>query len=175
MTFTRRKICLGGILGLGATVLSAGVGAATEPLSPPTEPAILTIDGALAHTNGGGAARFDGPMLDGFRQVAVRTATPWTDGHPTFEGPRLADLLEAVGADGEVILAVAHNDYAVEIPLSDASEFGIILARKVNGTALTLRTKGPLWIIYPFDADPALAHERYYARSIWQLKKLTVK
>ena len=34
---------------------------------------------------------------------------------------------------------------------------------------------GPYWIVYRYDSDPALADEAHQARSIWQLKSLTVR
>lgn len=175
MTLTRRTLRLACFLLIVMPVSPAEGKDPTGPLEAPVGPVILTIDGALAKTNGPGTASFDRAMIDRFRQHSLRTQTPWTDGRQSFEGPRLADILDRVGADGDTLLAIAQNDYAVEIPMSDAAEFGIILASRINGSALTLRTKGPLWVIYPFDADPVLEHERYYARSIWQLKKLTVR
>ncbi|MEC8574513.1 MAG: oxidoreductase, partial [Pseudomonadota bacterium] len=39
---------------------------------------------------------------------------------------------------------------------------------------MSLRDKGPLWIVYPFDSDPAYQTEAIYSRSIWQLEEITV-
>lgn len=37
---------------------------------------------------------------------------------------------------------------------------------------MSVRDKGPLWVIYPYDSDPALQSEVTYARSIWQLVRI---
>ena len=70
--------------------------------------------------------------------------------------------------------AVALNDYAVTIPASDAVEGGPIVAYAHNGQAMSVREKGPLWVVYPFDANDTYKSEEYYARSIWQLDRIVV-
>ena len=45
----------------------------------------------------------------------------------------------------------------------------------MNGLMIPVRTKGPLFIIYPFDAKKQLQHKTYYERSIWQLKAIEVE
>ena len=39
---------------------------------------------------------------------------------------------------------------------------------------MPVRTRGPLFVIYPFDADPRLQNARFYERSIWQLRSIEV-
>ena len=71
--------------------------------------------------------------------------------------------------------AVAVNDYAVEIPVTDAVEGGPIIAWERNGSTMSVRDKGPLWLVYPFDSVPAYQSEVIYSRSIWQLDRITVE
>jgi hypothetical protein len=40
---------------------------------------------------------------------------------------------------------------------------------------MTVRDKGPLWIVYPYDAKPEYRQELIYSRSIWQLDHIEVK
>ena len=70
--------------------------------------------------------------------------------------------------------ATAINDYAVEIPVEDAVEGGPIIAFMRNGAPMSVRDKGPLWIVYPYDSDPAYQTEVIYSRSIWQLDRIEV-
>ena len=49
-----------------------------------------------------------------------------------------------------------------------------MLARLFDGKPMPVREKGPLFIIYPFDADERLRSERYYSRSAWQLRTIEV-
>ncbi len=81
--------------------------------------------------------------------------------------------MAAVGASGTTISATALNDYAAPLPAADA-QTGAIVAYRMNGEYMSVRGKGPLWIIYPFDERPELKAEAIYARSIWQLRKMTL-
>ena len=82
--------------------------------------------------------------------------------------------MEIVGAQGSELKATALNDYAANLPFTDAADHGVMLAMKVDGQIISVREKGPLWVIYPFDSDPNLAVEQFYARSVWQLKSISV-
>ena len=44
-----------------------------------------------------------------------------------------------------------------------------------NGEPMSIRDKGPLWIIYPFDDNPDYQTEVIYSRSIWQLDQIHVE
>ena len=101
--------------------------------------------------------------------------TPWTTGTTKFEGPLVRDVMKRVGATGSLVKATAINDYSVEIPLSDFEAYPVILAMKMNGEALRARSKGPLWVIYPWSEHSRLRTEEIYARSIWQVKEMVVK
>jgi hypothetical protein len=39
---------------------------------------------------------------------------------------------------------------------------------------MSVREKGPLWVIYPFDDVPEYQNETIYSRSIWQLDRIEV-
>ncbi len=165
-------------------LIMAGLTAVTIPvtampvqaLEPPSERVILEVTGNISEFNGDAkSARFDRPMLEGLGFTEIVTETPWTDGSVRFEGVLVRDLLHAVGAKGMTVTAVAINDYAVEIPISDFETYPVILALKMNGEFMSVRKKGPLWVIYPWGDEPDLRNEVYHSRAIWQLKLLTVK
>ncbi|MGR3616646.1 MAG: molybdopterin-dependent oxidoreductase [Paracoccaceae bacterium] len=104
----------------------------------------------------------------------VRTSTVWTDGVQEFTGVSLQHLVTKMGADSGTLQAVAMNDYIVEIPVSDAVEKGPIIAYARNGEHMSIRDKGPLWVIYPYDSNAKYRSEEIYARSIWQLNRLVI-
>lgn len=149
--------------------------AAGESLQAPTGPVILTVVGQISEHNQGETAVFDLETLRAVGEVTLTTSTIWTNGETTFEGVSLIRLLERVGAHGSMLEARALNDYSVEIPLSDIVEDGPILAYRMNGTTMSVRDKGPIWIIYPYDQDPAYRTESTFARSVWQLSVIEVK
>ena len=91
-----------------------------------------------------------------------------------FEGVPIASLMAALGAKGSAIRATALNDYAVEIPMEDAVQGRALLAIRMNGEELSPRDKGPIWVIYPYDAGTEFQTEVIYSRSIWQLNRIEV-
>lgn len=141
----------------------------------PRGPVILTFSGIINRTNSGTKAVLDAAVLRSLPQVQIRTDTPWTDGEVLFEGPLLRDVLDLVGAQGELLKATALNDYFVEIPVVDAEELDVILAMRMQEKELTVRSRGPLWVIYPWKDMVELRSETYYSRSIWQLKSIEVR
>jgi hypothetical protein len=136
---------------------------------------ILIVSGNISHDNGNGVARFDRAMLEALPAATIRTETPWTEGSVEFHGPLLKAVLETVGATGDQLKAVALNDYAVDIPFGDAFDYGVILAISQDGVRLRTRTRGPLWVIYPWSDQPQLKGDTYYSRSIWQLREIIVE
>ena len=149
--------------------------AAAQGLAVPEGRVILSISGWIDRTNGKGVADFDRAMLEAMPFTTIETMTPWTDGVARFEGPLARDLMKRVGARGSRLLATALNDYAVEIPMEDFENYPVILAMKMNGEVLHTRTKGPLWVIYPWSDQANLRNETGYSRSIWQIKELVIK
>ncbi|TVP73024.1 MAG: hypothetical protein EA339_04310 [Rhodobacteraceae bacterium] len=168
-----KSVALSVTAGLFAAALSAPL-AAAEALSSPVGSPVLEIGGAITNTNDGPLARFDMDMLDALPQRETVTATPWHEGVQTFTGPQIADLLELVGAEGGTLRVVAINDYAVEIPVADLYDNPVILASRQNDAPMSVRDKGPLFVIYPFDENPDLFNELYFSRSVWQVKAIEV-
>jgi len=119
--------------------------------------------------------QFDLEMLENIGLKTIITETPWTSGPVVFEGVLLRDLIATAGATENVVSATALNDYSVRIPAEDYNAFDVLLATRRHGNILTVRDKGPIWIIYPWSDNEVLMKEVYYSRSIWQLKSITVK
>ncbi|MGO4705374.1 molybdopterin-dependent oxidoreductase [Microvirga sp. 2MCAF38] len=147
---------------------------AEEVLPSPTGPVVLVITGNIETMNAPGQARFDKAMLVQLGQATITTHSTWWDGAKAVEGVPLRAVLERVKAKGQQLQASALNDYQVNIPISDL-KYDPIIAMSLDGKSLSLRDRGPLWIVYPLDRFPEeLKNEVMDARSIWQLKKLNV-
>ena len=114
-------------------------------------------------------------MLEGLGMSVIETATPWYTGTVKFEGVRMDALMERVGAKGDSVTAIALNDFSSQIPLSDFSRYGVLLALKRDGEYMPVRDKGPLFVVYPYDSAPELKAQKYYSRSAWQLAQLIVQ
>jgi len=137
-------------------------------------PPVQAAETILTLTSNGEIQTFDRAALEALGTETVETTTIWTEGLQTFVGVSLARLVQEIGVKEGKLLATAINDYTVEIPLSDAVEAGPILALKLNGAEMSVRDKGPLWVIYPYDANADYRTEVIYSRSIWQLDRIEV-
>jgi hypothetical protein len=169
MRTTRRRL----IQITGAALF--GAAAPARALDRPAGPVVLTVSGSVLKPNEGKAAQFDMPMLERLPQTSFTTRTPWYAEARKFTGPLLRDVLSAAGAKGSVLRAVALNDYWVEIPFEDATRHDVIIARLLDDKPMAVRDKGPLFVIYPFDARPELRNSVYFSRSAWQLRSIEVR
>lgn len=168
--FTRiTQIYLGLVLAIGLTS-----GASGEGMDAPTGGVLLTVSGEITAMNADQSLVLDRELLMALPVTTFETSTIWTDGVHSFHGVSFADLVAEIGAEGATLLATAINDYTVEIPASDAVEGGPIIAYLMDGEEMSVRDKGPLWVIYPYDSDAAYQSELVYSRSIWQLDRLEV-
>jgi len=145
-------------------------------LDAPKGKVVLSITGRIGKPNAGDRVDFDMEQLAALPQQSFTTATPWFKQPMKFTGPLLRDVLAAAGANGGTTLtAVALNKYKVDIPAEDARLHRMVLARLLDDKPMSVREKGPLFIVYPYDSKKELQAVVYYQRSVWQLKALVVE
>ena len=154
--------------------------AAADALPMPKGTVILSISGAIAHSNGQGVdgdsvANFDRAMLEALPRHQFSTETPWTDGSHQYQGVLLSVLLQHVGASGKKLVARALNDYHSVIDLAPIADYPVILAYAADGQAMRVRDKGPLWVLYPMSDFPELNTTFHHAGMVWQLRHLEVR
>jgi hypothetical protein len=152
-------------------VLAAILTAATSPVLASGE-VVLVVSGATESHKA--KIQLSWGDLEAMPERSFETTTIWTKGKHKFTGIALNDFLKAIKADGTTVKATALNDYAVEIPISDAVVDGPIIAYKMDGIRMPVREKGPLWIVYPYDEKVEYRTEKIYARSIWQLNRIEI-
>lgn len=144
-----------------------------DELPAPTGKVLLVIKGAITRTNAGKEARFDRAALESLGFSELVTTTAWHPKETRFEGILARKLMQAVGATGKTVTAVAANDYRVKIPIEDFMKYDVLLATRIDGKQLRLRTKGPIWVIYP--DDTGLAPLVRQERMIWQLTEFDIE
>ena len=150
--------------------------APAHSLEVPTGKVLLSVTGNITVRNSADAAVFDMAMLEKLPQFSFQTRTPWYPEPRKFTGVRLRDLLETLGAQGRTsVSAAALNDYRAVIPAEDWTDFDLLIAWRLDDAPMLVRDKGPLVIIYPFDAHPKLRSAVRYSRAVWQLKALDVR
>lgn len=172
---TKTQWSLGCLKATSSVLALLWMGGTVWALEAPKDPVVLEISGLIDVRNHGSVAAFDLKALKALAQTSFTTQTPWDQNPVSFSGPLLRDVLQLVQAKGEHIRAVALNDYRVKLPISDASDHDVVIAVLIDGKPIPVRTKGPLFIIYPFDAKKELQHKTYFERSIWQLKAIEVE
>ena len=163
------------LVGAALVVSVAKANADTVQMAAPEGEPVLTVSGGIKNSNADGAAVFDMEMLKALPATTFSTSTIWTEGVRQFTGVQLSDLVDAVAAEGSSLKTTAINDYAIEIPMTDAIDGGPILAYQIDGQEMSVREKGPLWVVYPYDLDDKYKSETIYSRSIWQLDSIEVQ
>lgn len=156
---------------VAAATISAG-----DAVPAPTGDVILTISGDISNPNVGDTLQFDMETLEALGLVEYSVDDYQAEGRiASFTGVLASHVLEVAGAaEGATDLrTVALNDYEVEIPLADVTDYPVMIATRVDGKRMPVDAYGPTRIIYPsssFDLDDAV----YGPRWIWQLKLIEV-
>ena len=141
------------------------------PISAFAQSAILTV----LDTENEEIASYTLEDLDSLDQTEFQTINAFIDEVATFSGPLVRDVLAAsdieVTPEGSVEVA-AINDYAVGVPYEDILNYDVILATRMNGEEMSIRDKGPIWVMYPISDFPELSDSLYSSRLVWQVDRL---
>lgn len=124
----------------------------------------------------GEVREFDRAALKALPSKSYQTSSLWTEGIHEYTGFSFQTLVEALRTEEGIFVASAINNYSVEFPLEDVSaDDGPIIAYEKDGKPMSIREKGPLWVIYPYDDNAKYRTETYYSRSIWQLDRIEIR
>ncbi|MCE9954489.1 molybdopterin-binding oxidoreductase [Aeromonas veronii] len=141
-----------------------------------TGPVILKVGGNISSTDEvDGKVLFDLAKLQALPQHEIVTGNPWVDKPHKYRGPKLADVLAAVGADGKTITLTALNSFQIRIEWDKVAKYDPILAWEDNGAVMRVRDKGPLWFMLPLDQYPELKRSEYTDMMIWQLDLIDIQ
>jgi hypothetical protein len=135
---------------------------------------VLTVSGGPDANGQPVAATYTLTQLQALPKTNFTTSTMWTDGIQSFEGIDLKTFLDGLNVDSGTLSATAINDYRIEMPLTEISLGGPMIAYSLNGETMSVRDKGPLWIVYPYDSAPEYQSEVVFSRSIWQLNRIEI-
>lgn len=108
-------------------------------------------------------------------QHDIDTKLPWTSENNIYTGPYLADVLQAAQVKGQWLRFDALDYYNVSLNYQSIKKFNPILALKQDGKLLTIRTKGPIWLILPVNQHTELNAAIYNDYMIWHLVKIAVQ
>ena len=158
------------------SLLALGLAMPAMALEAPQGPVILKVTGNVMPAEATeGVVAFDLAMLKTLPQHEIVTSNPWVDKPHKYVGPKLADVLTAVGADGKAITLTALNSFQIRINWDKVKQYDPILAWQDDGVTMRVRNKGPLWFILPLDQYPELKRSEFTDMMIWQLSSVDIQ
>jgi hypothetical protein len=107
-------------------------------------------------------------------QTEFHTGTIWTSEVNGYSGPSLAAVLDAAKMPYADMRIYAINDYNIDFPAEKIAADAPILTIQVNGEPFSVREKGPIWLLFPFDDHDDYRTEDNFALSVWQLLQIDV-
>lgn len=148
--------------------------AQAQSLPPLTGPVVLTVTGLDQTAFPGGKMEFDLAMLQALGASEITTSSIWTEGAHVYTGVMIKTLAQQIKSGDHALRFHALNDYAVDIPAADTNDVAPMLAYEADHAPMSVRDKGPLWVIYPFDAGAEFRTDTTFSRSIWQVSAIEV-
>nr|WP_261886300.1 hypothetical protein [Vibrio pomeroyi] len=116
---------------------------------------------------------FSREQLLSLPQQEISTTLPWVDGESVYSGVTLLAVLESMDLPVSAqVTFVALNDYKVAVPKEDFYDYQPIIAIKLNGEFMSVRDKGPYWLIYPLSTRPDIDNTDFHAKMIWQIRDI---
>lgn len=163
-----------GVIHAFMTALVLAFPAQSQTLPGRIGPAILTVTGLDPALHPGGELIFDMAMLQALPHNTITTTSIWTEGLHSFTGVPMAALAHYLDLHNATLGLHALNDYRVDMPLDEAEPLAPILAYQMDGAPMPVRDKGPIWVIYPYDAAAQYRTDTVFMRSVWQLDRIEV-
>jgi hypothetical protein len=137
-------------------------------------PVVLTVTGLDSTAFPDGKVELDVGRLQAIGTGEIETSSIWTEGVHRYSGVMLRDLVDFLDIGAATLRLHALNDYSVEFPVAEATGMAPILAYEMDGKAMSVREKGPVWVMYPFDDGADYRTDTTFSRSIWQLDRIDV-
>jgi len=130
---------------------------------------------SLTVTNGSQSLVLDRAELETFPQTRIETINPYFDGVAEFTGPSLSRILEPfdVSDDTRIVLR-ALNDYRVDGTLGELLAMDPIVATRMDSEPMSVRDRGPFWLMLPLSDRPELNEQEFHRFMIWQLEAISL-
>lgn len=149
---------------------------AGDAIPAPSGEVILTVTGKIDAKNKGDALELDMATLEKFGVVKYDIDDPWMKTSVTYSGVLLSDFLKIVGAaSAENIHIVALDDYQIDLTVTEAQKWPVLLATQSNGQYMSVAENGPTRIIFPFGRFSNIDIVLYQDLSIWNIKSIEVQ
>ena len=133
---------------------------------------LLSIQ-ALENSGCASTKQFNSAQLLALPQQQFVTKHSWSEEAETFSGPLLEDVLNTTCNNTQKIKLTALNDYAIDMDFSEVKKYQPIIALSVNGKRLSIREKGPLWVMLALD-EHKIKDRSLDGLMIWQLSDIEI-
>lgn len=142
----------------------------------PQQEVILSVNGKIGTTNGADSIVMDRNTIEKIGLVEYQVKDPFQDRPILYRGVLMRDLLALWQLPQEAKTAVftALNDYQVEIPVEEFSNYPILFAMQSDGVYMESDYQGPAMLVFPVDNyefDETIVRRRW----IWQIKSIELK
>ncbi|MBL4908067.1 MAG: hypothetical protein JKX94_11490 [Sneathiella sp.] len=87
--------------------------------------------------------------LESLAQLELSTATPWNSNKRLFRGVTLFELIKKYSdTDPQIVRLTALNDYVIDLPIKEWTDYHVLLATRADGEAISIRDKGPITVVF---------------------------
>lgn len=159
----------------GRRLLRWAMAAALMVLAPVSGPGQAAAMSELTVVGSEGERVYSMTELRGLGTTEITTSTPWTEGVETFTGVPLARILGDAVPAGATLRLIALNDYEGVMPVAEVETGVPVIAYWRDGRPMSIRDKGPFWVVFPFDSGERYNTEQVYSRSVWQLVRIVIE
>ena len=89
----------------------------------------------------------------------------------------MSAVLDVIGSNTETTTLKGKplNDYPIEASIADAREWPTIVAVKLDGKYMSVRDKGPLWLVDLRHMSAQFGNGKFNACWIWQIATIKVQ
>jgi len=158
------------------TVVSAATLKPGAPIPLPAQETILTVTGKVKAMNSDNAILMDRATIEAAGVVEYTVTDPFEERPITYRGVLMRDLLSLwqVNEDAKQVHLIALNDYKIDIPIAEFSQYPILFALQADGVYMEPDYRGPAMLVYPVDQyefDLIVVQRNW----IWQIKAIDIQ
>ena len=109
----------------------------------------------------------------GLTEIQTKLVSQGEDLHKV-KGITVSGLIKRYDLVGVSLAIEALDGYSVDVPRSDIDSYPAVIGLEIDGKPISVRERGPAWLIYPVSGFKELDSPEFEARSVWQIKAIKV-
>lgn len=161
-------------------ITNADSSSSTPPFPPVPQLAgnrekVLIVETAPSTSCGSKELVFSEKQLQELPQHTFKTRHTWAAEAQEFTGPLLADVLKLICPSAQNLYLRSLDQYSVMVNFKKILNYQAILALKINGKTLSIREKGPLWLMIDTDGHkvPTRSLDNLFVWQLYYIRVLT--